>query len=230
MKRVATQGKVYFTDFSVKYGKRTVLDVPADGFELSGQTIGLFGPNGAGKTTMIRTLAGLINRFGGTVGAPSPDAISYVPDEPYLYPFLDIKQCVNLFANRYPDFNQEKSLSLVRELNLPLDRPLSSFSKGQTEQAHLILSLSRGCPLYVLDEPLASVDPFTRDKLLSIIQKSTSKNSTVLMSTHIIAEIEGIFSHVIMINNGRIIANDSVEQFKKESDTLERAFKDRMAR
>ncbi|KFF30802.1 ATP-binding cassette domain-containing protein [Bifidobacterium bombi] len=229
-KRVIAPRKVEFADFSVRYGKRTVLDVPSGGFDLSGQTIGLFGPNGAGKTTMMRSMVGLINRFSGTLSAPDLDSISYVPDVPYLYRFLNIGECIRLFVSRYADFDSDKAERLVNHLGLPLDRPLGSFSKGQSEQLHLVLSFSRDCSLYVLDEPLAAVDPYTRDELLSVIKQSAGKDSTIVMSTHIISEVDSMFTHVIMINDGRIVANDSVERFKKDSGSLEQAFKDRMAR
>lgn len=229
LKHIIDTENVRFADFSVHYGRRKVLDLQTGGFALNGQIIGLFGPNGAGKTTLLRSLTGLVNRFSGTLTSPSPDDISYVPDTSYLYPFLNINKCVDLFSNRYADFNREKSLDLFHQLGLPLDRQLGTFSKGQNEQVQLILSFSRDCSLYALDEPLTSVDPFTRDKLLALMQQSLNKTSTVLMSTHIIAEIEDIFSQVIMINDGHIIANDSVESFKKKSGTLEQAFKNRMS-
>lgn len=222
---------IHLSDVTVRYGRKTALNHVNLDLDLSGKVgkvIGLFGPNGAGKSTFMRLLCGFNSRFDGQISAPEPDMVSFMPDRPYFYDSLLIRDAISAFSNRYCDFDSGKAHAMCHKLELDESAPMSSLSKGMNEQVHMIMTFSRHCPLYVLDEPLAAVDPYTRDEILDTLVAETKRGATVMLSTHIIAEVERIFTHVVMINDGKVLANSDVTTFRNESGSLEQAFKDKM--
>lgn len=216
-------------DLSVRLGRRPVLHDLTLEIPVAGQIVGLSGPNGAGKTTLIRCLVGLVERYDGQVDVPH-GSISYMPDHAYLYDFLKVSESLDLFRARYPDFSTTRADEIFGRLGIDRSRRVGELSKGMSEQLHLALTFSRSCSLYVLDEPLAAVDPYTRDLLLDIIVEARAPGSTILVSTHIIQEVERIFDEVVMIADGRLLIHDSVDSVRSRTGlSLEEIFKREMA-
>ncbi|VTR75293.1 ABC transporter ATP-binding protein [Cellulomonas hominis] len=211
----------------VRLGRRRVLDGVQLTLPLAGQVVGLFGPNGAGKTTLMKCVVGLLQRYRGHISVAGGGA-SYMPDSPYLYPFLRVSECEALFRSRYADFSAERAEELFTALGLDRSRRMGELSKGMSEQVHVALTFARQVPLYVLDEPLAAVDPYTRELLLDVIQRLRPARSTTLISTHIIQEVADVFDEVIMLSDGRVVRHDLVAQLP-EGAALEELYKKEMA-
>ena len=192
----------------VAYGKHVALNLEDFRIDSQAGVVGLFGPNGAGKTTLLRTLVGDIAKFKGSLQAPNRTDISYLPDEPFLYPWLSVGQCVELFS-------AFSASSKVR-----------SLSKGMSERLHLALIMSRAPKLYVLDEPLAGVDPLARDYLLELIRTLRSPEAPLLLSTHLINGVDSIFNEIVLISDGRLLTHDSADNLRALGDgDLELAYK-----
>lgn len=189
----------------------------------SGKIVGLLGPNGSGKTTLIKILNGLLTPTEGSVwingNQPGPETkrqVSYLPDNSYLNSWMTVKQIVNFFADFYEDFRPELAYEMLNRLGISPDRRLKTLSKGNKEKVCLILVMSRSARLYVLDEPIAGVDPAARDYVLSTIINNYNPDATVLISTHLIADIEQVLDEVIFIQNGYVTLHDSVEHIREE--------------
>lgn len=217
---------VSFRSMSVRYGRfeairRLSFDLLAD-FGV----VGLFGPNGAGKTTTMRVLCGDINRYEGEAVVPSRKDIAYLPDKPFLYRWLSVEQAMMLFSSRHADFRKAVFEHFLEGSNVTMRRRVGELSKGMLERLHLALIMARAPRIYVLDEPLAGVDPLTRDRLLEIIRVSRSEGAPVLLSTHLIQGVERIFDRVMMISDGRLLALGTVEEVRRQGDgDLEQAYK-----
>ena len=168
----------------VAYGKHRALDDVSFKISDRGHVVGLFGQNGAGKTTLLRVISGLINRFEGRV-EPRGCSVGYLPDEPFLYREMTIGEAVDTCGSLFDDFDVSLARTILSELSLGERTKVRAASKGMSEQLHLAMVLSRRCQLYVFDEPLAAVDPLTRDKLLWMIRNYRTPGSTVLLSTHL---------------------------------------------
>lgn len=188
-----------------------------------GKIIGLLGRNGAGKSTLIKTLNGLITPTSGTVlingqpvGVASKNLISYLPERTYLDKTMRVCQALQFFAEFYTNFDLDKAKSLVQNLHLDLDTKISKMSKGMQEKLQLILVMSRQAELYILDEPLGGIDPATRDYILDTILSNFSSNASMIISTHLIADIERILDEVIFIDNGKIALQASADELRKQ--------------
>lgn len=217
---------VSLTNLTVSYGRKLALCGVT--FELAAQSgvVGLFGPNGAGKSTTLRVLVGDIARYGGVAKIPSRGQVAYLPDKPFLPGWLRVAQCVELFASRHPDFRPEVVKAFLAESNVTSTARVSSLSKGMSERLNLALVLARSPQLYVLDEPLAAVDPLTRDHLISLITELRDPNSPVLLSTHLIHGLDRIFDSVVMIADGRTLVSGDMESVRSIGDgDLETAYK-----
>ena len=207
------------------YGTKTILqdiklEIPR------GKIIGLLGRNGAGKSTLIKILNDLITPTSGEVtidGQPisihSKQIISYLPERTYLDKTMTVAQTIKYFYEFYDNFDPAKAKRLVHELNLDLNAKISKMSKGMQEKLQLILVMSRQAKLYVLDEPLGGVDPATRDYILDTILSNFSDGASVLISTHLIADIERILDEVIFIENGRITLIDNADRLRNQHHT-----------
>ncbi len=190
-----------------------------------GKIIGLLGPNGSGKTTMLKIINGLLVPDQGTVkiagnapGTESKRIISYLPDKNYLTNWMSVKQLINYYADFYTDFDREKAMDMLKRLGLSEDMKFKTMSKGTKEKVQLILVMSRNAELYCLDEPIGGVDPAARDYILHTILSNYSKNATVLISTHLIADIESVLDDVIFIQNGSLRLHASVDQIREEKN------------
>lgn len=199
-----------------------------------GRIVGLLGPNGSGKTTIIKLINGLLQPTSGQVlingEKPSPKTkkvVSYLPDTTYLGDNMKIKEVFAMFKDFYSDFDEEKANHLLEDLNLDEKSRLKNLSKGNKEKVQLILVMSRKADLYVLDEPIGGVDPAARDYILKTIIQNRSENSSVLISTHLISDIEDILDDVIFIKDGEILLQeDSNELRRKHDNTIDHIFRD----
>ncbi len=197
----------------------------------SGHIIGLLGPNGSGKTTLIKMINGLLTPSSGTlyfkenpIGVESKKHISYLPDHTYLNMNERVSDIIDFFTDFYEDFDKARAYDMLEKLSIsPSDR-LKTMSKGTKEKVQLILVMSRRADLYVLDEPIAGVDPAARDYILNVILSNYEPSASILISTHLIADIENILDEVIFIQNGQIRLSSSVDDIRaaegKSVDTL----------
>lgn len=205
------------------YGQVTALD----GVDLeirSGRLIGLLGPNGSGKTTLIKLACGLLTPTSGTVTvlgqAPGPQTkaqVAFLPDSSYLNSWMTVRQIVTMFSEFYADFRTGLAYEMLAQLGISPEHKLKSLSKGNKEKVCLILVMSRNARLYVLDEPIAGVDPATRDYIMSVIINNYNPDAAVLISTHLISDIEQVLDEVIFIQNGRITLQKSVDDIRAEN-------------
>ena len=189
----------------------------------SGRIVGLLGPNGSGKTTIIKLINGLLSPDAGQVTicgyAPSPESkalVAYLPDSIYLNTWMTVQQIVDYFAEFYADFRKELAMEMLLRLGVSPKQKLKTLSKGNKEKVCLILTMSRNAKLYVLDEPIAGVDPAARDYVISTIINNCNPEATVLISTHLIADIEPILDEVVFLQNGRVVLQKSVESIREE--------------
>ncbi len=205
-----------------QYGKMTALDNISFTLE-SGKIIGLLGPNGSGKTTFIKLLNGLLTPTSGAVyiegEKPNPATkakVAYLPDNIYLNEWMTVEQIVTYFADFYEDFSSDRAYEMLSRLGISPKQKLKALSKGNKEKVCLILVMSRQAKLYVLDEPIAGVDPAARDYVISTIINNYNPEATVLISTHLIADIEQILDEVLFIRDGHLVLKKSVEDIRAE--------------
>ncbi|MCM1039880.1 MAG: ABC transporter ATP-binding protein [Ruminococcus sp.] len=199
-----------------------------------GRIIGLLGPNGSGKTTLIKIMNDLLKPSAGEIlidgerpGINTKYRISYLPERTYLHPGMKVMEMVQYFQDFYPDFRIEKAYDMLHRLQIPPDERLKNLSKGTKEKVQLILVMSREADLYVLDEPIAGVDPASRDYILHTIVSNYNRNASVLISTHLIADVESILDEVVFIKYGNIILQASAEQIRqKEGKSVDRFFRE----
>lgn len=220
-------------DLNKKYGKKQVLkdvNLTLHG----GQIVGLLGPNGSGKTTLIKVLNGLLKEYDGDVqidqqaiGIHSKKIISYLPDEPYFENWMTTSDALNLFVDMYDDFDLNKALSLMERMDIEKKVKIKELSKGMKEKFQLILVMSRKAKIYILDEPLGGIDPAARELILDTILNNCAEDALVLLSTHLIADIEKIFDEVIFIKNGEIILHENSEDLRmKRQASINDIFKE----
>lgn len=198
-----------------------------------GKIIGLLGKNGTGKSTLIKLINDLLTPTSGEIlingeklGVKSKEIISYLPERTYLDKEMTIKQVIKYFEEFYKNFDTQKAIKLLKDLNLDINTKISKMSKGMQEKLQLILVMSRKAELYVLDEPLWGVDPATRDYILDTILSNFSEGASVIISTHLISDIERILDEVIFIDNGEIILTSSADELrKKEKLSIDEIFR-----
>lgn len=199
----------------------------------SGKIIGLLGKNGMGKTTIIKLANDLLTPTSGEVlfkgkpiGINSKRNISYLPERTYLDKVMTVRQSLNYFAEFYDNFNINKATRLIDDLDLSLDTKILHMSKGMQEKLQLILVMSRSAKLYILDEPLGGIDPATRDYILDTILHNFNEGASVLISTHLIADIERILDEVIFIDNGEIILQADADKLRtKHNASIDEIFR-----
>lgn len=206
-----------------KYGPLIALnniDLSIEG----GRIIGLLGPNGSGKTTLIKLINGLLTPTSGSLtvcgGAPGVETkkvVAYLPDSSYLNSWMTVGQLVDMFCDFYEDFRRDTAIEMLTRLGITTGVRLKTLSKGNKEKVSLILVMSRSAKLYVLDEPIAGVDPATRDYIISTIIGNYNPEASVIISTHLISDIEQVLDEVIFINNGNIVLHKSVDAIREES-------------
>ena len=198
-----------------------------------GKIIGLLGKNGTGKSTFIKLVNDLLTPTSGAVlingekpGVKSKDIISYLPERTYLDGDMTIKEAIKYFEEFYKNFNTEKAIELLKKLDLDINKKISKMSKGMQEKLQLILVMSRKAKLYILDEPLGGVDPATRDYILDTILSNFNEGASVIISTHLIADIERILDEVIFIDKGKIVLTSSADELRnKEKASIDEIFR-----
>lgn len=197
-----------------------------------GKIIGLLGKNGMGKTTIIKLINGLLTPTSGDVlingkevGVESKKIIAYLPERTYLDKSMKVKEVLKFFTEFYENFDNEKAKKLLADLDLDLEEYLTKMSKGMLEKLQLILVMSRNADLYILDEPLGGVDPATRDYILDTILSNFKEGSSVLISTHLISDIERILDEVIFVDHGRIVLVDSADNLRKDGESVDEVFR-----
>jgi len=185
--------------------------------------IGLLGPNGSGKTTIIKLINGLLQPTSGHIYLkgvkPSPDTkriVSYLPDTTYLSDSSKVIEAVKYFQDFYDNFDSTKAMQLLKDLHIDPQARIGSLSKGNKEKMQLILVMSRHAELYILDEPIGGVDPAARDYILQTIIQNRTPQSSVIISTHLIADIEPILDEVILINQGQIFLHENANQLRSQ--------------
>lgn len=215
-----------------KYGDKEVLkDVNLT--IKSGKIIGLLGKNGTGKTTLIKLINGLLTPTSGTIkvknneiGIESKKTISYLPERTYLNKNMKVIEVIEYFNDFYSDFDKEKAIELIKDLDIDINQKLIKMSKGMQEKVQLVLVMSRKAELYILDEPLGGVDPATRDYILDTILNNFNKDASIIISTHLISDIERILDEVIIIDKGKIAIHDNTDTLrKKEKDSIDGIFR-----
>lgn len=199
----------------------------------SGKIVGLLGKNGSGKTTIIKLIndlltidSGEILINGNKIGPESKAIVSYLPERSYLDKSKKVYQILNFFKDFYSDFDLEKAEKLLLELDLDKNLKLSKMSKGMLEKISLVLTMSRQAKLYILDEPLGGVDPATRDKILKTILSNFGENSSLLITTHLVSDVEKILDEVVIIDDGKIILTGDADEIRsRENASINDVFK-----
>jgi len=198
-----------------------------------GKIIGLLGKNGTGKTTLIKLINDLLTPTSGEVlikgkkpGVESKDIIAFLPERTYLDREMSVKDAIKYFEEFYTNFDSQKAVKLLKDLDLDMNSKISKMSKGMQEKLQLILVMSRNAELYILDEPLGGVDPATRDYILDTILSNFCEGASVIISTHLIADIERILDEVIFIDKGEIVLTSSADELRnKESASIDEIFR-----
>lgn len=208
-----------------RYGKTLALD----GLDLElpqGKIVGLLGPNGSGKTTLLKLAAGLLTPTAGNVtvcgekiGPQSKALVSYLPDKSYLNKQQKIREILDFFQDFYRDFDRSRAESMLRALKLDPEARLKTLSKGNQEKVQLVLVMSRKAKLYLLDEPIGGVDPAARDYILNTIITNYDPGATVLISTHLIGDVERVLDEFIFLSQGKVIRQGSTDEVREETGT-----------
>lgn len=220
-------------DLTKQYGKKTAIDHLCFQLE-SGRIVGLLGPNGSGKTTLIKMIndllaptSGSITVNGNPIGVESKKIISYLPDHTYLNMNQKVKDVIEYFKDFYADFDETRAYDMLAKLDINPEDRLKTMSKGTKEKVQLILVMSRRAKLYILDEPIAGVDPAARDYILNVILSNYDPEASILISTHLIADIEKILDDVLFIQNGQLRLASSVEDIRaKEGKSVDMLFRE----
>lgn len=211
-----------FNGVTKAYGPKTALQDVKFTLE-KGKIVGLLGPNGSGKTTIMKLINGLIQPTSGEVliqgekpGIASKKIISYLPDRTYLSDWMRVKDTLDMFSDFYSDFDRVKAMEMLKNLKIEEHDHLKTLSKGTREKVQLVLVMARKASLYLLDEPIAGVDPAARDYILHTILNNYGEESTILLSTHLITDVEKIFEQVIFVKEGKIDLQGDVDDIRSE--------------
>lgn len=209
-------------NLSKVYDKKQALNTVNLSIE-RGRIVGLLGPNGSGKTTLIKLINGLLQPTTGEVlvngitpGIESKKIVAYLPDKTYLNEWMTIKDLLQFFADFYENFNTEKAKAMLKDLSIDETVKLKTLSKGNKEKVQLILVMAREAELYLLDEPIGGVDPAARDYILKTILTNYNSNASILLSTHLIQDVEQIFDDIIFLNQGNIVLDEPVDKVREE--------------
>ena len=210
------------SNLSKHYGKLQALkdinlDIP------KGKIVGVLGPNGSGKTTLIKTIMGLLSDYQGDVrimgeapGHTANSYISYLPDKSHIPTWFTVNQAITFFEDFYQDFDKSHARAMLESMKIPLDKKIKALSRGMQEKVQLSLVMSRKAGLYVLDEPIGAVDPASREFIIETILKNFPESGSILLSTHIIADIESILDVAVFLKEGEIVMHDDVDKIREE--------------
>lgn len=213
---------VEISDLTKTYFHKTALDHLSLTIE-KGKVVGILGPNGSGKTTLIKILTGLLRQTSGDVlidglkvGVATKSIVSYLPDRNFLYKWMKIEDAANLYDDFYADFDKNKFSELLDFMKLEKSMKIDTLSKGMHEKLNLSLVLSRNAKLYILDEPIAGVDPVARDQILNAIINNYNENSSMIITTHLVRDMESILEDVIFLQNGHVALTGNAEALREE--------------
>ena len=212
------------------YGKKKVMNNLSLSLE-SGRIVGILGPNGSGKSTLIKMMAGVLKPTSGQitingypVGVNTKKIVSYLPERTYLNPSMKVKEAVDYFADFYEDFSKQKALDMLEKFGINEQDKIKSLSKGTREKVQIVLVMSREAKLYLLDEPMGGVDPAARDYILRTIISNYNEDATVVITTHLISDIENVLDEVVFIKQGEVYFKESVDdirtKYNKSVDAL----------
>lgn len=209
-------------DLTKKFGSKTALS-KIDIKLKRGKITGLLGPNGSGKTTLIKLANGLLHPDSGEIlidgrspGAESKAIVSYLPEKTYLNDYMTVKEIIQFFCDFYSDFDKSRALDMFARLGINENDKLKTMSKGTKEKVQLILVMSRRAQIYFLDEPIAGVDPAARDYILETIITNYDENAAIVISTHLIADVEKVLDEVIFLKYGEIVMHKSVDEIRED--------------
>ncbi len=219
-------------NISKNYEKKKALD--NINFKIkSGKIIGLLGKNGAGKSTLIKLINDLLTPTTGEilvkgkkVGVESKKVISYLPEKTYLNKQMKVREVIEFFSDFYDNFDEKRAKKLLKDLDLDINQKLTKMSKGMQEKVQLVLVMSRNADLYILDEPLGGVDPATRDYILDTILSNFKEGASVVISTHLISDIERILDEVVFIDKGKLVLQEDADKLRnKEKGSIDEVFR-----
>lgn len=216
-----------------RYGKKTALENLTLSLE-SGKIIGLLGPNGSGKTTLIKMISGLLVPSTGTIkvdgkeiGVETKSIVSYLPERTYIPDWMRVSDILKFFADFYKDFDMTAALEMLKNLNIDTSAKIKTLSKGTKEKVQLILVMARKAKLYLLDEPIAGVDPAARDYILRTILTNYNEEASIIISTHLITDIETVLDDVVMIQNGSLRIHSTVDEIREnEGKSVDALFRE----
>ena len=216
-----------------KYGNKVALNHVDLSLE-SGRIVGLLGPNGSGKTTMLKLANGLLTPTKGGIfidgkkpGIETKAVVSYLPDADYLLDWMNVGELLKMFRSFYDDFRYDRALKMLDELHIQLNDKLKNLSKGNKEKVQLVLAMSREAKVYFLDEPIGGVDPAARDYILRTIIGNYSENALVVISTHLIADVEPVLDEAIFIRDGEIVFHRTIDDIReKEGKSVDALFRE----
>ena len=203
-----------------KYGSKVALDNISLSIN-SGKITGLLGPNGSGKTTLIKIASGILSASegevmagGNRIGVESKKIVSYLPERPYFSPGMKVSETIKFFKDFYSDFSEDAAAEMLKSLEIKMDARIRTLSKGNREKVQLVLVMSRKAKLYLLDEPMGGVDPAARDFILKTILMNYNEEAGVIISTHLISDVEKVLDDVIFIKNGQMMLHESVDDIR----------------
>ena len=215
-----------------KYGSFQALNGVDISLE-SGKIIGLLGPNGSGKTTLIKLACGLLVPTSGEIlidgmkpGAETKKIVAYLPERNYLDDHMTVNSMAKFMADFYSDFNMDKAQEMLKHLDIDPTKRFKALSKGTREKVQLILVMARDAKLYLLDEPIGGVDPAARDYILDTIIGNYNKDASVILSTHLIADIEPVLDEYVFIRGGNILEHNTVESVREKGETVDSLFRE----
>jgi ABC-2 type transport system ATP-binding protein len=198
-----------------------------------GKIIGLLGSNGSGKTTLLKTIAGILQPTSGTVtvdgmeiGTETKKIVSYLPERTYLYSWMRTRDIIDYFDDFYEDFNKENALRMLKALGVNENAKLKTLSKGTREKVQLVLVMSRKAKVYLLDEPIAGVDPVAREFILETILSNRAPDSMILISTHLITDVEKVLDSFVFIRDGKLLMKQDVESVRESGKTVDELFRE----
>ena len=225
--------RIEISNLTKKFGDLTALDDVTVSLE-QGQIVGLLGPNGSGKTTLIKILNGLLQPESGSVtingsapGVETKKVVAYLPDRNALPDYMTASQLMDIYEDFFEDFDRQKAESMVDDLGINRKQTMKKMSKGTKEKLQLCLVMARQAQVYLLDEPIGGVDPATRDYILRTIISNYNENAVVLISTHLIADVESVLDDVVFIKDGRVVLHKAADEIREEKgESIDKLFRE----
>lgn len=225
--------RIEINHLTKQFGSLTALDSVALQLE-KGQIVGLLGPNGSGKTTLLKIMNGLLTPTAGSVsingknpGVETKKIVAYLPDRNALPDYMNTKQLIDLYEDFFADFNRSKAVKMVKDLGIDINQQMKKMSKGTKEKLQLCLVMARDAQVYLLDEPIGGVDPATRDYILRTIISNYNEDAVVIISTHLISDIESVLDDVVFLKEGRVVLHKQAEEIREETgESVDKLFRE----